>query len=881
MSAPPIITTITPPPPPSSSLAIPTSSNTNKPDITTTTTIMTSADPEPSKKSKKKKSSKKPQLNGIDTSSNTSKTAHSGAAAASTTNTSNGKIPQSPAMSSTSSKSKDGNAGSLIICRNKHWRYISSFHGPWLQLPPEVLESLAYHNWGTPRPHPIDPAVFFDIVKIRRLVDEATTISVRAAAGVASSSSSYNSSAASLMGGGNAAILGIGFTNPNSNAKLSRERKHRMRELATQKLSKAYALDEIAASVATMQGASTLEDVASFVLQRNPDDVDAKYVHFFHEKIPSRMLAASTSLDPLDQVICERPYDGWALRTRAVTKGFKDDHSGAAADLTSALKKVRSAVHDNGIGKAATATTTTTIGDIFATMANGTAGGMHDNRGSSRGTGSGSGGGPGAGTWDGVTKDENLQPSSLEMQLLFHRASTYLTIACQKIETFNALGEHRNPPPPPPPPANGTTATATAANGSGPDIYALTAQKRETIRKAIRQNAKKAIRDYLKYLSYFDYTPGLTPEEAEDQLRQNIQAAARMRTQKALEYDVVNGNGISNGGATAAATANGKEHVSNGGYSRARIPAPRGPVYSVSTLFTSPPSTLPPYPASQSTELTKYGTQPSPPLSSTTSNILPAYEQITYHPLLTDALHSLLLCHAIISSPPKEIQRYAFMVARLARICDGYPIFLAARSPARADWIELIRRVGDWMSLGRSWESLCQPAPLPPVIERDEGAGQQVYNGGSVNSGGSGSSNGKLIGDGNVSSDALSALMSSGGESDGGFEIGGSNGGSGGSGFGSQQQGGHHSQVRGAKRWAQEDGKEYPISTERAAVIARFVKEEMKRGREGKSAAGVNGVNGVSGVNGVNGVAAAAVGGKGRVEVRLAKEESFDAEELD
>ncbi|KAK6514378.1 hypothetical protein TWF506_008774 [Arthrobotrys conoides] len=820
--------------------------------------IMTSADPEPTKKSKKKKSSKKPQLNGIDTSSNndskSTTTATTTTTSASTSAATNGKIPQSPAMSSTSSKSKDGNAGSLIICRNKHWRYISSFHGPWLQLPPEVLESLAYHNWGTPRPHPIDPAVFFDIVKIRRLVDEATTISVRAAAGVASSSSSYNSSAASLMGGGNAAILGIGFTNPNSNAKLSRERKHRMRELATQKLSRAYALDEIAASVATMQGASTLEDVASFVLQRNPDDVDAKYVHFFHEKIPSRMLAASTSLDPLDQVIFERPYDGWALRTRAVTKGFKDDHVGAAADLTSALKRVRSAVHDNGIGKG-------TIGDIFGT--NGTAGGMmHEGRGS-RGTGNGSGGGPGAGTWDGVTKDENLQPSSLEMQLLFHRASTYLTIACQKIETFNALGEHKNPPP-----ANG--APTTTANG-GPDIYTLTAQKRETIRKAIRQNAKKAIRDYLKYLSYFDYTPGLTPEEAEDQLRQNIQAAARMKTQKALEYDT-NGSSNTGGGST---TTNGKEHTNgttgSGGYSRARIPAPRGPVYSVSTLFTSPPSTLPPYPPSQSTELTKYGippsssTSPQQPPQSSSSTMIPVYEQITYHPLLTDALHSLLLCHAIISTPPKEIQRYAYMVARLARICDGYPIFLAARSPARADWIELIRRVGDWMSLGRSWESLCQPAPLPPVIEREEGYHSHSHSHNHHHGGGSGGGN-KLIGDGNVSSDALTALMN--GDTDGGFEIT-SGGGYGNSAAGQQRE---HSQVRGAKRWAQEDGKEYPISTERAAVIARFVKEEMKRGKD-------VGDNKVKKENGE---------GKGKVivsekveVVRVGKEEGFDAEELD
>ncbi|EWC43723.1 hypothetical protein DRE_07475 [Drechslerella stenobrocha 248] len=793
---------------------------------------MTTAEPEPAaRKAKKKKSGKKPQLNGIDTSN-----VIADPKASSTSSSSNGKVPASPAMSSTSSKSKDGTAGSLIICRNKHWRYISSFHGPWLQLPPEVLETLAYHNWGTPRPHPIDPAVFFDIVKIRRLVDEATTISVRAASGVASSSSSYNSSATSLMGGGNAAILGIGFTNPNSNAKLSRERKHRMRELATQKLSKAYALDEIAASVATMQGASTLEDVASFVLQRNPDDVDAKYVHFFHEKIPSRMLAASTSLDPLDQVISERPYDGWALRTRAVTKGFKDDYLGAAADLTSALKRVRSVIHDSGVVAGATA-----LGDVFGVDGSAAAASaaMHSNLGS-RGTGSGSGGGPGPGTWDGVSRDEALQPSSLEMQLLFHRASTYLTIACQKIEAFNALVEPQK------------AGTGANGNGNGNGITPTddtSAAKRETIRKAIRANSKKAIRDYLKYLAYFDYTPGLTPEEAEEQLRQNIQAATRTKNQKLIEYDT-------NGGSSSSST---------------RIPAPRGPVYFISTLFTSPPASLPPYPAPPSTELTKYSPlqqqqqlQQEPLVPPPQQNMLPVYEQVTYHPLLTDALHSLLLCHAIISSPPKEIQRYAFMVARLARICDGYPIFLAARSPARADWIELIRRVGDWIGLGCTWESLCQPAPLPPVFEREDGGQYHPgYGNGNGNGNGAGNSgNGRLPGNDNMSNDALTALMNSGGDDDG-FDV---NGGGGfGGGFASQRE---HNQMRGAKRWAQEDGKEYPISTERAAVIAKFVKEEMRRTSTREAAERVKSAN------------ASAAAAKVEVVV-LTKEEGFDGEDVD
>ncbi|KAJ4982484.1 histidine kinase group protein, partial [Stagonosporopsis vannaccii] len=110
-----------------------------------------------------------------------------------------------------------------------------------------------------------------------------------------------------------------------------------MRELATSKLAAAYRLDEVAASVATMQSASTLEDVAQLVLQRSPADADAQYVHFFHEKIPSRMMAECTPLDALDAVVAEQPADASALRTRALTRLFKHDHAASARDLTAAL----------------------------------------------------------------------------------------------------------------------------------------------------------------------------------------------------------------------------------------------------------------------------------------------------------------------------------------------------------------------------------------------------------------------------------------------------------------------------------------------------------------------------------------------------------------
>lgn len=72
---------------------------------------------------------------------------------------------------------------------------------------------------------------------------------------------------------------------------------------------------------------------------------------------------------------------------------------------------------------------------------------------------------------------------------------------------------------------------------------------------------------------------------------------------------------------------------------------------------------------------------------------------LTYHPLLPDALYSLLLAHTLTLTPPQtssppsdvacsllekeraELNRWACTVARLQPICDGYPLFLPARSP--------------------------------------------------------------------------------------------------------------------------------------------------------------------------------------------------------
>jgi len=660
-------------------------------------------------------------------------------------------------------------------------------------LPPEVLESLAYSNYDSPRPRPIDPAVFFDLVNVRRLVEEATDLAVRAANGTTSSALSNSLNAGNgILGGGGAAALGLGVGGGGPNAKLSRERKHRMREQATQKLSHAYQLDEIAASVAIMQGASSLEEVAKLVLQRSANDTDAKYVHFFHEKIPSRMLAQCTTLETLDQVIQDRPTEGALLRTRAVTRIFKDDFVGAAHDLTEALAACRytTAQHKAGRGQLELANA---LGD--AERKNGS-----------------------ARDWKYEMKiDKADQPSSLETQLLFHRAGVYLTLACQNIHAaldgLEIVKEKET-----------DLNTAKGLEASQPEVEQDLAQKaaherRLEASKMVKTNAKRALRDYLGFLSHFDYTPGLSAEITEEFFRKVNVAAGGFAKPKcaptASRLLEMSGNtSLSNGHLSDALVPHKHKethrHARNGfpnDSPYAGLPSPE--IHPVSALFSSSkPENLPPYPATSQALVPRKHASQADKSAEMTKHLLAQSEQheaVTYHPLFTDALHSLLLCHSLIQTSPKEHLRHAHMVARLARVCDGYPIFLAARSPSRADWIEVVRRASNWMGLQQPWEILCAPAPLPGHAgaakkeESEEQAKERRRQEAIL----------EALADERVhdeaSFQAAVAARERRAEEQRREEMG--------------QNG------NSPKRWAQEDGKEYPISTERAEAIARWVRE--------------------------------------------------------
>ncbi|KAJ4196858.1 hypothetical protein NW755_001629 [Fusarium falciforme] len=546
------------------------------------------------------------------------------------------KTSKSPKTTSSTSSSQ-----TLIICRNKHWRFISAFHGPWLQMPIEILETIANVNYNTPRPRPIDPAVLFDMTKIRRLVDEATNLAVRAASDI--SSPIMTNVNGGMPGASSMSALGMG--GPGHGTKLSRERKFRMREQASQKLSRAYRLDEIACSVATMQGSSPIEEVAGLVLQRSPQDPDAKYVHFFHEKIPSRQLAESTSLEALTEVISEKPSEGEALRTRAIVRTFKEDYEGAAQDLTHALSISR--FHQPSHQKPGEQSQT-----------------QESNQGRRR-------------PQDVILADKD-QPTSLEGQLLFLRATAYLTMACQHVadgippaQEANGHADADNSDGNPDPEANGRNSPdADAEPDADADADAEASLRKQTeSRKLVKTYAKRALRDFMSFISQLEYAPNLPTVIAKD-FNDRVNLAAH--------------------------------GVRNPRPSEATYSLEPYTTYSIADLFAAvPPPDLPPYP---SEEITKPGQASDMPLTC---------EWTTYHPLLTEALHSLLLCHILVQTSPKELLRHTYMVARLVRQADGFPIFQASRSQARSDWMEVLRRTESQLKLSASWETLCAPPPLP------------------------------------------------------------------------------------------------------------------------------------------------------------------------
>ncbi|KAK7051636.1 hypothetical protein VNI00_004615 [Paramarasmius palmivorus] len=697
----------------------------------------------------------------------------------------------------------------LCISRNKHWKYISSYHGPWLQLPLELLESLLLLNLdpatlapselqnhiptsisssstptsynksrqkdkardrgfhalssndgagtftnpnglsvnisannafplppplpspepGKAAPPPIDPGVFRNVTSIRRLIDEAAELSVRASSGLSAAElGSMRSSGSGAFGYGGGMGLGLNGNgygawnaaqtlgiNPmgngggGRNVAMSAMRIHRLRALAVQKLAQAYKADEIASSVMVMQGGSVFDDVAEKVLKVDPNDADARYVHFFHEKIPSRQLAESTNTQLLDELIRAQPQRLELYRTRGIVHCFRDEYPQATKDFTFALKEARAArkakmshVHGDSVG-----TTKGTGGKSGKTKGDGKGGkgkggkkkkNAHKQNGSSFPTGvddiDDDGGdsnmlGPDTTPTPSAQQATPAQhpstledaPDPLEPQLLFLRGAAYLSHAVHLIET--AVLELEGVVKAPTLDGaelrlcyleDGKYGGVEVGNPDGPlgksggekvrryrEVLAESKHgKRTGFREKVEGLLRKSLRDHERFLSHFD-----TLESGPPPL-----GMANLRKKRNEEYITVHDPDtiIKEGQVELLSQTECAFYISE-------------------SIRPGNHNSMP--------------SSPGSPYSPTCGSYFPEPQSsnamfTTYHPLLVESHFSILLCLLLLGDFATILPTFA-RTATLVDGLEGYPIFLPPRSMAQAEFIEVLERLaGGW-----------------------------------------------------------------------------------------------------------------------------------------------------------------------------------------
>lgn len=663
----------------------------------------------------------------------------------------------------------------------RHWRYISDYSGPWLTFTPTVTKTLTWTNYTKSLPRFVDNGMCFDLIRIREMVDKAIHLSIGATMGVMPSGP------------------GSAQTSDGRSPQMSAVRRHRLRVEAVHHLAQAYALDDIATSLFVIQSASALEDLPRLVLERAPDNRNAQYVHFFHEKIPNQQLLQTTHPAVLDPIVESDPRNPAVWRTRGVVRMLKADYEGAVTDLTESLRLSRMseiALFNKRRIMAEEAERETAVAE-----------GDTNNAGEKNPESD-------SGTTRPKNDQEKIGMPSAEKQVRFQRAQAYLAMACQCI--YAALGpewvKHEKwklrvaqksayqkteaatrrtaddaikGASLPKQSTNGVIETQTTAsntpNSSNKDVEdggnadnddgddddddddnggatlladeplegvifkgrPLAAetpsgdtladedqdddeqskeQRKEQLRiqRQMRMYTKRAIRDFLSFLSSLDYAPNMAIHTGETFIRRVVQLAVNRSNSGSSSWL------LSHGMATMKELKARREQQPH-----ATLNDPpdlmddeAAMVLPMSALLDGTPMPdLPTYPRpilarSIAPSSTTPGEAPEDKPST-----LPTTEAATFHPLLSNVLHSLLLCHCLILTSPSELTGHMNMIARLTSLADGYPFFQKSPCTTRQDWIEVLHRAGGpgWAKLpdGVSWDEYSAPSVPPSSSGKD------------------------------------------------------------------------------------------------------------------------------------------------------------------
>ncbi len=634
---------------------------------------------------------------------------------------------------------------------------------------PEIYRS---NNDGrTPRFHPGSHII--NLMRVRHLVDTAADAAIRATLGVAAIATTtrrtWNSTGSWVATEGR----GNGQVSVGRQVPLTDEQRLHLRESALQDLCLACLLDDTATSVAMLKHGAAFEDVVGHVLHASPHNKHAQYVRVYLDKVPTNMggFAQLTPARLLNNLCRTYGHTAAVWRTRGMIRLVRGDFRGAIKDLSRGIQLVarEAARRENSCQKQRDAEEhafqefkkTKRVGNqayssfhapelksieylycienqlrfyrgqayigrayqrIQVAMGPAWTAYAADKATSPRraadkamaraaaGEGFGWEGVAGAADqydYDGMHADEDDEDLN---------DYDYDNVeADYDSDKDHEAGE-----------ADGDEDNADDGEEEDGDEYNPHAQKK---RKNVRYLARRAMRDFYNVLGTLDFAfrvPSLSTEIY--LLRARLAAFMVSKTlvrpppPPRIAVNNEKANGLVRYWQRQRSRRLGRaradiEAIDKEGYD---IPVVRVALGQAKTLFNRAAfDRLPPFPPEVAPKVSTAASPAPPSSNAVVARARPderaaglhylLTEVATFHPFLDDMLHSILMAHCLLRTPPAELMHQINVVARLLRAVSGFPLHDNARGTGRHDWAAVLKQLAacGWVALpaAATWDS--------------------------------------------------------------------------------------------------------------------------------------------------------------------------------